>query len=373
MKKKKHNRAQGCHGRRAVARSLAIQEVHRRLQTIRERMSTLLLKLINQDGPGLRGGVDKDGVQAFSLFDLGNLACGKDRDSTYGKTNFYRLTKEGSAFKKEVDTLCIYLKFPGSGQRETPCATIRGLQRYLMMLGGKVAAEFREIIEGTFTRVMAGDQSLIEVINANAVSQAPVQQAFREALAQEPVAPVLDDACLGKKRERDEILIDPLAERRLQLEEAEFRLREREKALEHMNRGMELMDSLQTRQNIDERTKLQFEDHIKNVILSASSHYRPVKAITSGSPAVNETESLSVSVVAVEMGYKCSDREIINIGRAMARKYKEKYQRDPPKHKQYVKGNYVPVNSYMERDRGLMEQAVREIMGDASESGSNHS
>jgi hypothetical protein len=190
-------------------------------------MSTLLLKLINQDGPGLRGGVDKDGVQAFSLFDLGNLACGKDRDSTYGKTNFYRLTKEGSAFKKEVDTLCIYLKFPGSGQRETPCATIRGLQRYLMMLGGKVAAEFRDIIEGTFTRVMAGDQSLIEVINANAVSQAPVQQAFRVALAQE--------------------------------------------------------------------------------------------------------------------------------------------------HKQYVKGNYVPVNSYMERDRGLMEQAVREIMGDASESGSNHS
>ncbi len=30
-------------------------------------------------------------------------------------------------------------------------------------------------IEGTFTRVMAGDQSLIEVINANAASQGPVQ------------------------------------------------------------------------------------------------------------------------------------------------------------------------------------------------------
>ena len=43
----------------------------------------------------------------------------------------------------------------------------------------------------------------------------------------------------------------------------------------------------------------------------------------------------------------------------------------PPKHKQYVKGNYIPVNSYMERDRPLMEQAVREIMardGDATES-----
>lgn len=65
--------------------------------------------------------------------------------------------------------------------------TIRGLQRLLMILGGKVAAEFRQIVEGTFTRVMAGDQSLIEVMNTNAVSQEPVQQAFRQALAQEPV------------------------------------------------------------------------------------------------------------------------------------------------------------------------------------------
>lgn len=332
-------------------------------------MSTLLLKLIDQNGPALRGGIDKDGNQVFSLFDLGNIACGKDRDSTYGKTNFYRLIREGSAFKSEVDTLCIYLKFPGSGQRETPCATVRGLQRYLMILKGKVAAEFRDIIEGTFTRVMAGDQSLIEVINANAASQAPIQQAFRAALAQEPVAPVLDEACLGKKRDRDEIVVDPLTERRLQLEEAEFRLREREKALEHMSRGMELMESLKTRKNIDERTKLQFEDHIKNVILSASSHYKPSKAITNGDPAVNETESLSVSLLAADMGYSCSDREIINIGRAMASKYRDKYQKEPFKHKQYVKGNYIRVNSYMERDRPLMEQAVREIMeGGGSES-----
>lgn len=332
-------------------------------------MSTLLLKLIDQDGPALRGGIDKDGNQAFSLFDLGNIACGKDRDSTYGKTNFYRLTKVGSAFKQEVDTLCIYLKFPGSGQRETPCATIRGLQRYLLILGGKVAAEYRKLIEGTFTRVMAGDQSLIEVINANANSDGPMQQVFRAALAQEPVDPVLDEACLGQKRGRDEVAVDPLAERRLQLEEAEFRLRERREALEHMNRGVELIESLKTRKNIDERTKLQFEDHIKNVILSASSHYKPIKAITDGNPAVNETESLSVSVLAAEMGYKCSDREIINIGRSMASKYRDKYQKDPPKHKQFVKGNYIPVNSYMERDRSLMERAVREIMeGSGSES-----
>ena len=59
-----------------------------------------------------------------------------------------------------------------------------------------------------FTRVMAGDQSLIEVINANAASQAPVQQAYRSALAQEPVSPVLDEICLGRKREREDLLFE---------------------------------------------------------------------------------------------------------------------------------------------------------------------
>lgn len=311
----------------------------------------------------------KDDLQVFSVYDFMTNACGYESSGASARKEFQRLIKDGSDFKNEVVASCHYCKFPGARQRDTPCMTIRGLQRLLLILGSKVAAKYREMIEGTFTRVMAGDRSLIEVINTNADSQAPIQQAFRAALAQEPVAPVLDEACLGKKRERDEIVVDPLAERRLQLDEAEFRLRERREALEHMNRGMELMESLKTRKNIDERTKLQFEDHIKNVILSASSHYKPIKAITDGNPAANETESLSVSVLAAEMGYKCSDREIINIGRSMASKYRDKYQKDPPKHKQFVKGNYIPVNSYMERDRSLMQRAVREIMeGSGSES-----
>ena len=205
-------------------------------------MSSLLLKLMDSgsDGPVLRGATDKDGNQVFSLFDLGNIACNKERDSSYGKTNFYRLSKEGSEYKNEIDTYCIYLKVPGSGQRKTPCARIRGLQRYLMILGGKVAAEFREIIEGTFTRVMAGDQSLIEVINANAASQEPVQQAYRAALAQEPVAPVLDDFCLKRKRDREDRLFDmEMAERKLALEESQLRLEDNKVTLEERKMGLD--------------------------------------------------------------------------------------------------------------------------------------
>lgn len=162
--------------------------------------------------------------------------------------------------------------------------TIRGLQRLLMILGGKVAAEFREIIEGTFTRVMAGDQSLIEVINANAASQAPVQQAYRAALAQEPVAPALDELCLGKKRGRNDLLFDmKMAERKLALEETQLRLEDGKltleerklqhdsKLIEHVNTAMRSINALKDLVHVDESTKVQAKEHIKNALFNKTA------------------------------------------------------------------------------------------------------
>ena len=240
--------------------------------------------------------------------------------------------------------------------------TVRYLQRLLMILGGKVAAEYRALVESTFTRVMAGDQSLIEVINANAASDAPVQQAYRAALAQEPAAPVLDELCGVKRREREEMEQDlELEERRIRIEETRLRLAKAK--CEQALFAVETIESIKSKSMVDERTKLQFEDHIKNLILTPS---RAVPMITDADqqPQANETAALNVSIVATELGYrKCSDGDLIKMGRALAAKYRETYKRDPPKHKQYVKGNYIPVNSYMERDRPLMELVIRQHMG----------
>ena len=332
-------------------------------------MSALLLKLMNSgaDGPALRGTIDKDGNPAFSLFDLGNIACKREKDNTYGKNTFYRLTKEGSEYKTEVDTFTVYLKFPGAGQRETPCASIRGLQRYLMLLGGKVAAEFRELIEGTFTRVMAGDQSLIEVINANAASQGPVQQAYRAALAQEPVEPVLDELCLRRKRERDDLLFDmEMAERQTALEERKLALEEKRRLhacslIEHTAVAMRAINDLKDWANVDERTKMQAEDHIKNVLFNKLGSGQP--CITDGTTSTtNQTDALNVSILAKELGFKPTDGQLIKIGRELAKKYRETYKSEPPKHKQFTGGLYIPVNSYIERDRNMMELVIRSVM-----------
>ena len=61
----------------------------------------------------------------------------------------YHLTN-GSQYASEVVTNCYNLKFHGSGEKETPCMTVRGLQRLLLILG-KVVAQYRAIVESVFT------------------------------------------------------------------------------------------------------------------------------------------------------------------------------------------------------------------------------
>ena len=96
----------------------------------------------------------EDGKWYFSVYDFINFVTGHELSSSYARTLFCRLVKNGSEHANEVASNCSYFQFPCQGQKSTPCMTIRGLQRLLMILGGKVASEFREIVEGVFTRYM---------------------------------------------------------------------------------------------------------------------------------------------------------------------------------------------------------------------------
>ena len=142
--------------------------------------------------------------------------------------------------------------------------TIRCLQRVLMILGGKVAAEFRVLIEGVFTRVMAGDQSLIEVINENAASNAPVQQVYRQALAQEPAVSAYDS--LSKKRQLDmeefelQIVMDERKQRLSMLtSEAQMKASDAQKML------MDAYALLCPNQVMDDRARLLFKDNLLSI------------------------------------------------------------------------------------------------------------
>jgi hypothetical protein len=167
-------------------------------------MNTTLLKLT--ENAALRGmlveaqGVHEKDKWWFSVYDFINFVCDKKHNRTYAHVVFSRLTKEGSEYRKSILSDCKYCKFTTSAKQKTPCMSIRGLQRLLMILGGKVAAEYRKVVEGVFTRFMRGDNSLIAEIHANAASNPPLNQACRAALEQEPVT--------GKRKEMDDIEFD---------------------------------------------------------------------------------------------------------------------------------------------------------------------
>jgi hypothetical protein len=116
--------------------------------------------------------------------------------------------------------------------RKTPVMTLRGLQRLMMILGGNVAAEFRQIVDGVFSRYMAGDKSMLEEIHSNAASSAPIHQAYRQALVQEPV---VDAAGTKRMLDHEEALFTiELHERYMSLHERSWALYEKSLAL-HRN------------------------------------------------------------------------------------------------------------------------------------------
>jgi hypothetical protein len=250
--------------------------------------------------------------------------------------------------------------------------TIRGLQRLLLILGGKVAAEFRALVEGVFTRVMAGDQSLIEVINANAASDAPVNQIYRQALAQEPV--VVDELSLTRKRRMEELEIE-MFEAEVETKKAEIEAMKaeveakklanaamaRDSIREHIIKVTDRYHELCQDTVIDERARLMLKDGFLNMAMAAQQGQpgQGSQALIANGSQVSPNKPISLSSVAVELGFKIPDNEFIGIGKKVSGRYFQLHGKTPPKHDQLIKGKVTLVNSYTESDRPIVEEVLR--------------
>ena len=237
--------------------------------------------------------------------------------------------------------------------------TIRGLQRLLMILEGKVAASYRALAETTFTRVIGGDKSLIKVIEANARSNEPGPRMARAAMESDPnpggILPdsFLDDVMLKRKQAELELEERQVAlqERKLAIENGRKELKQKD--LSFLKNSMELLKTIRNGE-LDERTTLQYEELVKNATFTA-------QAPTAGGGGA-ACDGISVSVVAKVMGYNCTKGQRIAIGKEMVKKYRAKYGENPSEHKQSEDGVIIDVKSYTERDRGMMEQVIKEVM-----------
>ena len=341
-------------------------------------MNVLSLSLINKDGPAIRGMADGH-EERWAVFDFINLVCGKTQGDNYAHVCFARLVKSESEHKDEVLSFCQVYKFPGRRQRDTPTMTIRGLQRLLMILGGKVASEYRALVETTFTRVLAGDRSLIKIIESNASSNAPINEACRAALANDPSpGGILKDTALDEltlKYKDEEMALD-IRKRKLDLDNADIDTERKRFDLDNDKERARIelttftyasfktsLEAMNPSGGLDSKTRVDLSNMIMNDLRDSRSN-NSQKRLGNGEPTVPIPATLSISQVLREQGLNkeaSNPKDLASIGRLVAHKYREDHDgHEPLKSTRIVNGMDLPVNAYTESDRDIIESSIKE-------------
>ena len=272
--------------------------------------------------------------------DLVMVASGKTKNDA-GKD--LRELKECifSAAKFTVRTL------PGKGNSNIKLVSLPNAIELIMVLPGKIAKETRSKFADIIRRYLGGDKTLISEIEANAASVSPIAQLARASMA--PVVEIPTDEMLEdrlRKREREDIEIRGMG--------ADIQ----SKKLCNVRLFADTMSLLNPHWADDSRLRLQTEDWLKNIAFNSDA---PASAaITNGE--VDSSKSISVSQVAQEIGARLSHGQRIQIGSAVAKRYREKYGSEPPKHSQWVDGAERKVNSYTERDRAMVVEVLHEVL-----------
>ena len=176
-------------------------------------MASLVYKLKSSDDPVIREMTLPFGDDRYAVYDAIQIFCGCSLNTA--TCTFARLISDSSKHRMEVLNSCMYLKFPGKGQRDTPTMSLPGLQRLLMILGEKATPEFRKIAKETYKKGMT--------VNDHTSKQKP-------------------------KRTREE----------LQIRKLELEIEKEEQDLQ--KRAIDLYDRICNNNNLDERAKKIFKD-----------------------------------------------------------------------------------------------------------------
>jgi len=106
--------------------------------------------------------------------------------------------------------------------------------------------------------------------------------------------------------------------------------------------------------------------HPASPVAAASSTNGSVAESTAKHPAspvaAASSNRITVSGVATEMGFPglCAN-ELKLIGTGMAKRYREKYNENPPQYQQKIGCGFGNVNLYMERDKDMMIEEIQKV------------
>lgn len=112
---------------------------------------------------------------------------------------------------------------------------------------------------------------------------------------------------------------------------------------------------------LDGRDKIVLKDLTKRMLnpTSTLAHVVPTNqlAVTGGATP----QEISIQIVAVELGVPVANHASA-IGRAMARRYRERYNKEPTKRRVLYHGRPLDENAYFDTDRDLMVAAIKEVV-----------
>jgi hypothetical protein len=169
--------------------------------------------------------------------------------------------------------------------------------------------------------------------------------------------PELDDqgSLVGFKRRREELEL--------------FKLEEEIKTMAQAR-----MTNLRSEYNLvctdttmDERARLLFKDTYMNMLLNSQ---QPNGLAIGNGPSPNTP--ISISSVAKELGFNANKEDVQRIGRDLGKRYRQKHGQPPSKHDQLCDGRVTSVNSYTEKDRPLVVEAVQAYFASDPEDDETH-
>ena len=229
----------------------------------------------------------------------------------------------------------------GYGNSKTKLVSFQDALELIMVLPGKIAKETRAQFTNILKRYMAGDQSLVSEIQANASSTSPIAQMARESLG---MTQGDDPVAVGFKRRREELEL-------LKLEE-EIKGMTQSRIITASTELERIRDPTQS--NLDDRTRLMIQDALQNSILNTMTTGGAQATLTNGT----SNTPISIGSVAAELGYRPTTNDAKRIGVDIKKRYLRLHNKPPPKHDQLCEGRVTQVNSYTEQDKSLLVEAL---------------
>jgi hypothetical protein len=113
----------------------------------------------------LRGMIAMDGMHVFSIYDFMMFVC-KKKTLQYAKRIWKNLRNDTAKFME----LQQYFGSDVSSTNMIPGTTVMGLHALMNVLDDKVNRDSRWIVEVVFARYLAGDQSMLTMVDLNATN-----------------------------------------------------------------------------------------------------------------------------------------------------------------------------------------------------------